>query len=125
MVATELGYKKLDKKMKMKLARAILKTEAYYEGYSKPVASDYTFYHWYTLYERTRHTNGVNKHKIFESKLNAKRKTYVDKIMDTYPKHLHDLFRYATKLVGSDAKTTKIIHHMNNKSKLDHPNCPI
>jgi hypothetical protein len=49
----------------------------------------------------------------------------VDKIMQTHPKHLHDLFRYATKLVGSDAKTNKIINHINNKSKLDYPNCPI
>jgi hypothetical protein len=46
MVATELGYKKLDKKMKMKLVQAILQTEAYYKGFLKPIALDYTFYHW-------------------------------------------------------------------------------
>jgi hypothetical protein len=111
--------------MKMKLAQAILQTEAYYKGYSKPIASDYTFYHWHTLYEQTKYTNGINKHTIFQSKFNAQKQSYVDEILQTYAKHLHDLFRYATKMVGSDAKTTKLIYHMNNKSKLDHPNCPI
>lgn len=62
---------------------------------------------------------------IMNGNKRKKRKTYVDVILKMFPTLLHELYRYATSVLGASAKTSSLIHIMNRKSAVTYPNCPI
>jgi hypothetical protein len=124
--AYKFGIRNLSKINKLKLAQAVLKMESYLAGYAKPVAAPSTMYVWYNQYEKMRNCWEVSFNtKIFKSKLNTTKSLFIQKFQTKYPNLLHDLFRHATKLVGSNTHTFQIIYHMNQRCHHDYPNCPM
>jgi hypothetical protein len=116
----------MDSKNIKKLAKAIAIMESYLARYTKPVYSALSMYQLFNLNERKGRTKSVVVSDMLKCKHNHNHSTYTSCIQKKYPTLLlHYLFQHATKIVGNDAKTKHIIHHMNKKHNNHHPNCPI
>ena len=47
-----------------------------------------------------------------------KKETYIRTILNTYPELLHKLYRYATNVLGPQARAANIVKLMNEKCKV-------
>ena len=58
-------------------------------------------------------------------KKEEKRQSYTGAILKMFPTLLHELYRYATSVLGASCKTSSLIHIMNRKPAVLYPNSPI
>ena len=110
-------------KEKIIVMNAIIKNESYHNGYSKPVVSIRTFQRFIEKYRKEQKTDSVSN--TFVSKKGHGKDSYIGKLEKQFPKYLHKLYRYSSKILGIDATVPQYIYCMNTRSKILHPNCPI
>ena len=125
-VAASHGYLDLPSPQKKKLAEAVTRRESYLAGYHKP-PSAFTFHKWWQKYtnQTTSNCSSIDPDRIFDSCSGKNRLPYVTYIEQRFPKLLHSLYRYATKLLGVDATVPMLLSMMNSKARLDNPFCEV
>jgi hypothetical protein len=120
----DAGYKTtINVEQKKKICKNVSTYYSYMGGYGKVVGDYYTFRRWYQLYNL-----GVNEgtsEKVFECKKTSQQIPYTKSLDTRFPGFLHKCYRYATSVVGADAKLTSIIHIMQEYASAMYPNCPI
>ena len=125
--AIELGSANMKKPDRDVLFKAIIKTQSYYEGLLAPALSVGRFTRIWNKYK----INSTSNPDALSSTINAdikprkKRQSYIDVILMKFPTLLHELYRYATSVLGASCKISSLIHVMNWKSAVLHPTCPI
>ena len=122
----EFGYDRLSKKDKYVLAKAILTTECYLEGYPLAMCQPRSFQRWYALF-KSKELGRMDKklvEDLFQNQSGNKTTPYSQKIEKQFPGYLHKLFRYAGKIEGYEAAIAVLIESMNNKAQADFPMCP-
>ena len=86
--ALDMGYRAMTCKERKILGEAIAKRESYLAGYSCPTGTHNTIRHLYYTYETARR-KGTCVHQTFINKCNQGRKSFVTRICDAFPGHLH------------------------------------
>jgi hypothetical protein len=134
MIATsiKLGYSTVSTSNKNALANAITKTISYHAGFPQHYGHFSTFRRWYQQYEdsenevvnSTANDNSKKKYRTFAHHYTPLT-PYTTMIQEKIPGFLHKLYRYASKVVGADAKITIICDIMNRKAANDFKLCPI
>ena len=111
---------KLSYKNKLRIARAVSQQVSYDAGYTHPFAHSQVM----TWDKTVEHAikNGTGEVTSI-SKTNHKGSvSYVDKIDNNHPGYLHELYRYATKIVGHKSSFAAIAIAMNEKSSVSSEN---
>ena len=111
-----MGWKQdKSKRQKVRIAEAACMVVAYDLGYKK-VKGMHAFQSWMEQIEKSFSFSSA-KNTI---KSNRKGRTsYTDQITADHPTYLHELYRHATDLVGTDATFEEIAWHMNLQSTVD------
>ena len=121
---TELGYERLSKKEKEKLAHAVTRYHSYLGGYPTHLGQPSTFLKWYNAYQTSKRSGSSDE--LFKDKRGStKRKRYVTYIEDNFPCFLHSCFRYASNVIGADASIPTLSHYMNEKAKMENEKCEV
>ena len=101
----EFGYESLSKKDKTILAKAILRTKCYLEGYPLSMCHPRSFQWWYALY-KSKELGRIDEKLIedlFKNQSGNNTIPYSQKIEQDFPGYIHKLFRYTGKTKGHEA----------------------
>lgn len=118
--AIDLGYKR-----RLELFEAVIKVQYYLYRFKAPATS---LSYFLTLWRKFKTTMRKDPTKLFNtyiSRAGLGQKSWVDQIMEQFPKLLHGLYRYATSILTCSANTHSIVACMKCRSKILYPNCPI
>ena len=125
-VMCDLGAHDLGKKKRDVLIAAVVKTASYYNGYQAPALATRTMTNYWLKYRNSLGQKPQELHLAMHTgKLKKPKKTYVDVLCTMFPRLLHRLYRYVTSVLGCSAKTSSLVHVMNQKSSVTYPRCPI
>lgn len=119
----EFGYQKMTVKDRKKLISAVATYHSYVSGYSTVICSYDSFRRWYKSYIDNK-KNGMLE-KMFENPRGDYKLPYITEVEKQFPGFLHECYRYATSVAGSDAQLDTLIEIMKEYSKVEFPNCPI
>ena len=124
-VASDYGATDLDSKKQLELFNAVIRVQSYLYGFKAPAMSIKYFQVLWRKFKRRMNKNPTMLFNTYLSKVGCGRTTWVDKMMQTYPKLLHTLYRYATKILSCSANTRSLIACMKRRSKVLYPDCPV
>ena len=91
-IACDYGATDLEYKERLELFKAVIKVQSYLYGFKAPALS---LSHFLTLWRKFKNTMRKNPSRLFDTYLSRAgqgRKTWVDQIMDKFPKLLHGLY---------------------------------
>ena len=110
---------------RLELFEAIITEQSYLLGFQEPAMTPrYMNDLWFKFKLRLK-TNPTRLASLFASRNNRNRDTYVDLLLSLFPTLLHNLFRYAGRILGHSANVMKIVDIMKARAKSLFPNCPI
>jgi hypothetical protein len=118
--AVSIGFDNYSYREKKIIAHSLTKLECYTAGYHKHLASR-TFINWWYKYLRTRENN-KNVSDIYKPQCKHKL-SYVSILEQRFPGFLIKMFRYATSVLGTEARCSYIYELMNQRAKLEYKHC--
>ena len=124
-IASDYGATDLGPTKRSELFQAVIKVQSYLYGFKGPAL---TLEYFQKLWRKFKTTMNKDPSKLFQtylSKIGTGRTTWIDGIMKQYPKLLHSLYRYATKILSCSANTRSLVACMKRRSKVLFPNCPV
>ena len=111
-------------KNRLVLMKAIVRMVSYHNGYAKMPVNEKTVAKYLVKYREASCT-GVNVGNVFKTISTNTKLTYVANIQQKFPKFLHGLFRYSSKVLGLNATVPQIVECMNSQAAIRFPHCPI
>ena len=124
-VACDYGATDLEFKQRLELFSSVIKVQSYLYGFKAPALS---LSYFLTLWRKFKNTMRKDPTKLFDTyfcRAGQGWKTWVDQMMEKYPKLLHGLYRYATGILTCSANTCSIVACMKRRAKILYPDCPI
>ena len=124
MIATALYHdaKRMDVSTRNEFFKAMIKMYSYLYGFEceDSISLAYFTKLWFKFnIQLSKDPLKVNG--MFSSN-QYKKETYIRTILNTYPELLHKLYRYATNVLGPQARAANIVKLMNEKCKVLFPN---
>jgi hypothetical protein len=104
---------------KKKIGQALTKIECYTAGYHVHLGgkSGKTFVTWWYRYVNSRNRNSITSEVYIPQ--NKTKISYISNLETRFPGFLIGLFRYATAILGTQARMSYIYNLMNEEAKLD------
>jgi hypothetical protein len=121
--ALEAGYEKLEGQQKKQLINNVATYYSYMGGYSNVVGDFGTFRRWHDAYKKANLNGELET--IFKNNKKCGRLPYSASLDLRFPGFLHECYRYATSILGSDARLSRTMTLMEEYAKSKYRFCPI
>ena len=106
------------------LMKAMVRIVSYHNGYAKMPVKEKTVVKYLVTYRESTCT-GVNVANVFKTVSTNSRLTNVANLQQQFPKFLHSLFWYSSKVLGLNATVPQLVDCMNSQAAIRFAHCPI
>lgn len=124
-VFTDFDAKSLSVTAHEELFKAVITTQSYLAGSDRTLFTLKYFTRLWFKFQLRLNTNPHLFHECFCPMFSRNKESYIDMLCRLFPTLLHSLYRYSTSVLGCSANTSTLVDLMNQKCKMEYPECPI